>query len=77
MNPVQMGQAEGAQEMNKFEQVYSIDHQMSLAGGGGWGLYTALGERGGSEAEGVLHSEVECIMGNAHMGQPPPRGQTH
>ena len=41
--------------MNKFEQVSSDGHQMSR-GGVGW-------DRG-------LHSEVQCIMGNGHMGTP-------
>ena len=39
--------------MNKFEQVFSDGHQMSLA-------------------KGSLCSEVQCIMGNGHMGSPFP-----
>ena len=45
--------------MNKFEQVSSDGHQMSLAGGAWLG--------------GGLYSEVKCIMGNGHMG--PPRAE--
>ena len=43
--------------MNKIEQVTSDGHQMSLGGvGWDWGL----------------HSEVQGIMGNGHMGTPSP-----
>ena len=34
-----------------------------MSGGGGGGLMS-----GG----GGLYSEIECIMGNGHMGPPPP-----
>ena len=44
----------GPQE-NKFQHVPSDGHQMSLAGRAG-----AL----------ILYSEVQCIMGNGHMGTP-------
>ena len=51
--------------MNKFEQVFRDDHQMSLAG--------ATGPRSDVQGTwGVLHSKVQCmIMGNGHMGIPP------
>ena len=55
-------------QVNQFEQVSSLGHQMSLAGIRP--LY-----RGG------LYSEVQCILGNGHMGTscgapspPPPIG---
>ena len=54
--------------MNKFEQVSSDGHQMSLAVGLGPG-----GPRGAGEAgAGRLNSEVQCIMGNGYMGTPSP-----
>ena len=48
--------------MNKFEQVSSDEHQMSLTG--------ARVESLRSDAQGVeiLYSEVQFIMGNDHMG---------
>ena len=67
--------------MNKFEQVSSDGHQMSLAGvgagargvpclEGAWGR----GQRGSHvpclERRG-LYNEVHCIMGKGHMGPPP------
>ena len=48
-------------EVNKFEQVSSGGHQISLVGGGGLVL------------EGSLYSEVQCFMGNGHMGHPQNR----
>ena len=52
--------------MNKFEQVPSVGHQMSLAGGPmSHGGIPCLGER-----IRALYSEVECIMGNGDMGTP-------
>ena len=53
-------------QVNQLEQVSSLGHQMSLAG-------VRLLYRGG------LYSEVQCILGNGHMGtpcgapSPPPR----
>ena len=55
----------GGPEVNKFEQVSSEGHQISLAGplsdvrAGGGGLY----------------SEVQCIMGNGHMESPLPENR--
>ena len=51
--------------MNKFEQVSSLGHQMSLALG--LGPYTGEGavsctEGGGRPDQGALYSEVQCIM---------------
>ena len=55
-------------QVNKFEEVFSVCHQISLTGapishirggGGGWG-------------KGGLYSEVQCIIGNGHIGIPPP-----
>ena len=56
---------EGVSQVNKFEQVSSDGHQMSLAGGAWLG--------------GGLHSDVKCIMGNGHMGIPHAQAhwQTH
>ena len=55
--------------MDTFEQVTSDDHKMSLAGGkiqaGG---VQGLISRGWVGAR--LYSEVQCIMGNDHMGTP-------
>ena len=55
--------------MNKFEQVSSDDHQMSLEGMPG------LLSRGGARESWVscpggqaLYSKIQCIMGNGHMG---------
>ena len=60
--------------MNEFEQVFSDRHWMSTAGV----VSTQLPCPGGTQApcpgEGGLYSEVQCIMGNGHMGS--PCGQT-
>ena len=55
-------------EVNKFEQVSSGGHQISLVGGGGLVLEGSLY----SEA-GALYSQVQCFMGNGHMGHPQNR----
>ena len=52
----------GGPQVNKFEQVSSDGHKMSLAGRPHvW--------KGGVES-GILYSEVQCIMGNGHLGPP-------
>ena len=51
--------------MNKFEQVSSDGHQISLAGGSRFDVQWGM----------VLYSEVQCIMGNGHMGS-TANGQT-
>ena len=53
----------GGLQVNKFEQVSSDSHQMSLAGswGGPW------------PGEGALYSEVQCIMGNSPMARQTDR----
>ena len=65
--------------MDKFEQVFSNDHQMSVAGilswgramGVGWG-YAGSDVLGGARVRGgVLYSEVQYIMGKGHMGPLP------
>ena len=67
---------QGDLEVNKFEEVCSDLHQMSLADGVG------LGGVPRSHAKGV-RLEVQCIMGNGHMGTPceltdrPTRLKTH
>ena len=54
----------------KFEQVSSVDHQMSVVGGQGW----AGGPRSDVWGEGwgtcTMYSEVHGIMGNGHIGNP-------
>ena len=62
----------GVPEVNKFEQVFSDGHQISLPMVSG--LMSGEGPTsdvlwwgGGS---GGLHSEVQGIMGNGHMGSP-------
>ena len=71
-------------QVNKFEQVSGDSHQISLAGGLGWevpcptsggGQGQAWGVSGpmsgggaGPEQGGSLYSEVQCIMGNGHIG---------
>ena len=49
--------------MNRFEQVSSNDHQISMGGGEG---VPCLGVRVG------LYSEVQCTIGNGNMRHPPP-----
>ena len=51
-------------EVNKFEQVSSDDHQMSLMGGCPRG-------RVGPRSGGGLYSEVQYIVDNGHMGPHP------
>ena len=75
-------------QMNKFEQISSEDHQMSLAGGqsqaqgcqvwcqleGGW--EHGCGQRrfpGLIFGGRGLYSEVQCIMSNDHIGTPVNR----
>ena len=63
--------------MNKFEQVSSDGHQMSLAEGSqvSWpGLGVPGFMSGGAEPGGSLYNEVQYIMGNGNMGS--PFGQT-
>ena len=63
----------GGPEVIKFEQVSSDSHQMSLAEGPlgwGWGFLS----REVPFPRGALYSEVQCPIGNRHMGYPP--GQT-
>ena len=62
-------------QVNKFEQVSSIGHQMSAAGGGGAGVPRSDVQRGRGEGVpglilgGGMYSEVRDIMGNGrHMG---------
>ena len=64
-------QLEGTQ-VNKFEQVSDIGHEMSVP----WGTKGPCTMRshvqgGGSRAWGSLCGEVQCIMGNDHMLHPP------
>ena len=61
----------GGPEVNKFEQVFNDGHQMSLVGEGKKTVRSHVGGGLGSGQMG-LYSEVQCIMGNGHMGPPPP-----
>ena len=79
-------------QTNKFEQVSSDGHQMSLAGAPGprgvpclmsWGARArARGPicdvqgAGTRTEEGALYNEIQCTMGNGHMGTPSPCQQT-
>ena len=67
--------------MNKFQQVSSLGHQVSLPVGG---VFPVRGDVAGGAVQkgipvqgagGFLYDEVQCIMGNGHMG--PPHGQTN
>ena len=68
--------------MNTFEQVSSDGHQMSLACGLGVPCLISGGATGGpmsgvwerDRTRGALYREVQCVMGNGHLG--PPGGQT-
>ena len=61
--------------MNKFEQVSSLGHQVSLPGQGslnrgGWGLRLGvLVYRGGGRRGSC--TEDQCIIGNGHMVPSP------
>ena len=73
----QKGGGGGGPQVNKFEQVSSVGHQMSVAGvsqADGQGL----GVPGLMSGEGVgrLYSEVQGIMDNGHMGTPLVNRQT-
>ena len=70
--------------MNKFELVSSLGHQMSLAedgalGGLQWDPMGGVGARGSMYSKAPwpggcvepLYGEVQCLMGNGHMGPPP------
>ena len=46
--------------MRKFEQISSLDHQMSLAGGLGPGSCTGWGQSWGPYREVGLYSEVQA-----------------
>ena len=64
----------GGHQVNKFEQVFSGDHHMSLA----WGPHVKKFEQVSSDGHqisvgcvsyvGGTYNEVRCIMGNIHMG---------
>ena len=67
---------EGDPQVNKFEHISKVGHQMSVAGGrvrgprsDGWGVSgrSLKSDVGGG---GVLYSEVQGITGNGHMGTP-------
>ena len=68
--------------MNKFEQVATLDHSMSLVGGGPQvnkfqqvsSLDHQMSLEGGPMSggrKGSMYSEVQCIMGNDPCGPPP------
>ena len=58
----------GGFELNKFEQVSSDGHQMSLAGGP-CPVRSSIGE--GGSRDGGLYNEVQYIMANGYMGTTP------
>ena len=83
--------SQGGPQMNKLEKVSSDCHLMALAGGGArsrgvTGLMSRgdVGEgrsnvqRGGGRGRtgGGLYSEVQCILGNGHIGIPCGQTQT-
>ena len=58
------GRGGGDPQVNKFEQVSSVVHQMSLQGGSNSDVQgPGLGGR-------TLYSEAQVIMGNGHIGTP-------
>ena len=69
--------------MNKFEQVSSDGHQMSLAERGwGWRLPGLMSRGARARVEvpwsgGRLYSGVQCIMGNVHVGTAYGQTDTH
>ena len=56
-------------KVNKFEQVSSGGHQMSLVGQGSGLGATEVGPQVSCWGGG-LYNEVQCIMGNGHMLPP-------
>ena len=76
-------------QVNKFEQISSLGHQLSLGGGprtvrshvwggGRVGMVPVLvgfpcRVWGGLGPVGALYVEVQCIMGNCHIGTPVGR----
>ena len=66
--------------MNKFDQVSSDDHQISLTGGSksrGWGQgVPGLMCRGAGVGVGGCCFTVRWILANGHMGNPPLNKQT-
>ena len=63
----QMSVLWGGRQVNKFEQVSSNSHQMSLAGDRA-GVGGPMSDAHGAGLGVGLYSEVQCIMGNGHMG---------
>ena len=61
-------EGEWGPKVNKLEQVSSDGHQMSLVEGK-WGPCPVRSMSGGGL--GFLYSEIQCIMGNGHMGPLP------
>ena len=59
----------GGSQVNKFKQVSGLDHKMSVAGGRTGGLNVPCPGR-------AMYSEVQCIVGNGHMGPPCTDRQT-
>ena len=63
--------------MNKFEQVSSDGHQMSLTAGQGQGLGPMSYVQWDRVRAGGQYSEVQCIMGTGHIRSPSVNdGQT-
>ena len=59
----------GGHQISKFKKVSNDDHQMSLADGG-QGLGVPCLMSWGGLGLRALYSQVQCIMGNGHMGTP-------
>ena len=58
-------------EVSKFEQVSNDGYEMSLAWRGPCQVKSHIqAGRAGARGEGFLSSEVQCIIGNGHMGPP-------
>ena len=57
----------GGPQVNKFDQVSSGGHQMSLAGGG----RARVGSLMSDLMRGRGSCEVQCVMDNGHMGTSP------
>ena len=56
--------------VNKFEQVSSDGHQMSLVVARAGGVPCLMS--GAEQRVGAVGSELQCIMVNSHMGTPSP-----
>ena len=89
--PLDVRTGRGSPQVNMFEQVSSLCHQMSLAGGAckviphvqGVGpegsVYNEVPcsrDRAGVRGLGSMYSEVQYVMGDGHIS-PPPNTDRH